>query len=160
MMININIFYSPKNKNYYVWSYDKHKCNDCGNELYGLCHNINYFKYKVINTLLLCSNCYKENKKKHIYKVMEHKVIIINDIMPNDSIPVIIRMPEMRKGNLSVFDIDAIDKKYSNSPIKTIDNTKLYGRDNIKFKIGNDDIVKKIKARDKEKINILEWRGE
>ena len=95
------LFFSPLNKNYF--SKDKINCSGCNKKSNPLFFFI-FWKKKGVEHSFLCGGCCKVNKQK-FGSITEQKILILVDNLPEDSLPIYIRPPELQtsKNNIDVF---------------------------------------------------------
>ena len=144
--MNINLWYDSKEALYYLINQDI-ICSECGQQI----ENLVFFQTKYMPSSelsLFCEHCFTKGKAVSQYAVVETCVAIVSkDFLPTKNChKVVFRPPQLHNSNnLSVFQINEINKEFKNSAPKIIDRTKLAGRNHR-----NLEIEKKIKQRELE----------
>ena len=120
-MTKLLLRYHKKTNTYYVEGKNI-KCSKCNKEVYGLSRYILGYNNKKITQFVLHIACDVELLN---YNIIQKRLIIINDVIPEDTTPIIDLKPQLKDGSISIYDIDAIDKRFKDSINETINKTMI-----------------------------------
>jgi len=148
------IFYNSTLKKYLVINQNNLLCNHCNkkfNEMDFILIVEKYsFKFKNLfpDTLeFYCKDCIKKVKLTHEQQPTKGG-LVFNQVIEN-SIPYIPKPLDMVKGDMNNFEV-AVTRIESKTPEKTIDKTKLVGRESWEGStIGDSNYIEKCKEKDK-----------